>query len=324
MDGGCRISPNLPLRGWLRENVRAYDVVHVHALFSFSSIVAARAARRHRVPYIVRPLGVLSRWGRENRRRWLKALSFRMLELPLLKHASAVHYTSGMEMRDAARFGLKNRQAIIPIGIDLAPLQQMPSASVFAQKFPETAATRNVLFLSRVDVKKGLDLLIDAFARVVPQHPNLRLVVCGEGDPDLLAVLKQQAQVLGVKERITWAGQVSGEMRLAAFAAAEMFVLPSHAENFGIALLEAMSAGLPCISTDQVALATDAALVSAVKIAERDPALLAQAMEELLASERLRRDLSLAAQNLARDHYSVDSMGRGLHELYQNVIQPSD
>jgi glycosyltransferase involved in cell wall biosynthesis len=310
---------SLPLRHWLREHAADYDLVHVHALFSFASLAGARAALRSRVPYIIRPLGVLNRWGMENRRRWVKALSFRMLELPLLKRAAAVHYTSGMERQDAARFGLGNHQAVIPIGIDVEPFQKLPSASMFAQKHPEVAASRNLLFLSRVDVKKGLDLLIAAFALVAPQHADLRLIICGEGDPALLAALKQQAEALGLNGRITWAGQVSGEMRLAAFAAAEMFVLPSHSENFGIALLEAMAAGLPCISTDQVALAADAARVSAVKIAERDPHRLAQAIEELLASETQRLQLSQAARRVACEDYSLEAMGRGLYKLYQDV-----
>jgi glycosyltransferase involved in cell wall biosynthesis len=214
-------------------------------------------------------------------------------------------------------------QPVIPIGMDLAPFQNLPPASLFAQKYPETATTRNLLFLSRIDSKKGIDLLIAAFARVASRHANLRLIICGDGDPGLVAALKHMPEALALREQITWAGRVSGEMRLAAFAAAEMFVLPSHSENFGIALLEAMAAGLPCISTDQVALAADAALFSAVKIAARDPALLAQAIEELLASETQRQELSQAGQKLARDQYSLDSMGHKLHELYRDIIRSS-
>jgi glycosyltransferase involved in cell wall biosynthesis len=314
---------SLPLRRWLREHAADYDVVHVHALFSFASLAGARAALGSHVPYIIRPLGVLNRWGMENRRRWAKALSFRMLELPLLKRAAAVHYTSRMELEDAARFGLGNRQTVIPLGIDLAPFDTLPPAAMFGRAFPEVAATRNLLFLSRVDVKKGLDLLIAAFGLIAPKHADLRLIICGEGDPTLLAALRQQAEVLGLKGRITWAGQVSGEMRLAAFAAAEMFVLPSHSENFGIALLEAMAADLPCISTDQVALAVDAARVSAVMIAQQDPPRLAQAIEELLASETKRQQLSQAARRLAREDYSLEAMGRGLYRLYQDVTHGS-
>jgi glycosyltransferase involved in cell wall biosynthesis len=310
---------SLPLRDWLRAHVPEFDVVHIHAVFSFASLVAGRAAAARGVPYIVRPLGVLNRWGMQNRRRLIKALSFRLFDLPMLKKAAAMHYTSRMELEDAARFGLTNLQRVIPIGIDLAPFNSLPPRSVFSARFPETAATRNLLFLSRIDEKKGLDLLIAAFAKVRPQQPDTRLIICGEGDPVYVAALKQQAQELGISKHITWAGFMQGEMRLAAFAAAEMFVLPSHSENFGIALLEAMAAGLPCISTDQVALAADAALENAVQLSARDPEAIAEALHSLLSSETRRQTLSASVRALTRRDYSLPAMGTRLHQLYREV-----
>ena len=310
---------SLPLHHWLHAHVAGYDAVHVHALFSFASLAGMRAAFKHGVPFIVRPLGVLNRWGMENRRRRIKGLSFRLLELPLLRRAAAMHYTSRMEKDEAARFGLENRQAIIPIGMDLNAFEHLPDRSVFLNKHPEYAETRNILFLSRIDAKKGVDLLIAAFARIVPQHPDARLIICGDGDPALVASLKQQAAALGIADRITWPGFVDGDLRLAAYACAEMFVLPSHSENFGIALLEAMAAGLPCISTDQVALAADAALERAVKIANREPHALAIAIEELLGSVTQRQVLAEAAKQIAVTRYSLDSMGTSLRELYESV-----
>ncbi|MCB1227489.1 MAG: glycosyltransferase [Verrucomicrobiales bacterium] len=312
---------SLPLSAWLRLHVRDFDVVHIHALFSFASLAAGRAAAANGVPFIVRPLGVLNRWGMENRRRRVKALSFRLLELPMLRRASAMHYTSRIELDDATRFGLTCLQRVIPLGIDVAPFASLPAPTVFAHDHPETSGTRNILFFSRLDVKKGLDMLIAAFALLHPKEAGLRLIICGDGDPPFVASLKQQAVEAGVEESITWAGQVVGDQRFAAFATAQIFVLPSHSENFGIALLEAMAAGLPCISTDQVALAADAASQGAVMIAEREPEALAGAMRELIESEPRSKALGQAARRLAQEQYSLDAMGRGLHQLYQEVIE---
>lgn len=310
---------SLPLGRWLDAHVADYDLVHVHALFSSASLAGMRAANKHDVPFIVRPLGVLNRWGMENRRRRIKSLSFRLLELPLLKRAAAMHYTSRMEKDEAARFGLENRQAIVPIGMDLSAFDYLPDPSLFLDKYPEADGMRNILFLSRIDAKKGMDLLIAAFAQMAPRHPDVRLIICGEGDPSLVAALKQQAASLGIAGRITWTGFVNGDLRLAAYASAEMFVLPSHSENFGIALLEAMAAGLPCISTDQVALAVDAALDAAVKIVPRKPDALAQAIEDLLGSATQCQALAEAAARLVRRSYSLEAMGCGLLQLYQDV-----
>lgn len=312
---------SLPMRRWLRRHVREFDAVHIHAVFSFASLAAGRAAAAAGVPYVVRPLGVLNRWGMENRRRLIKLISFRCLDLPMLRRASAMHYTSRPEMEEAGRFGFKNLQRVIPIGMDLSSFDVLPPRRSFSERFPETAATRNILFLSRIDEKKGLDLLIAAFGRIATRRPDLHLLVCGSGPPALIGKLKQQAAMLGIADRITWAGQVTGERRLAAFSAAELFVLPSHSENFGIALLEAMAAGLPCLSTDQVALALDAVQQKAVLLAARTPEDIAAKLEHLLDSPELRGALSHNAHHLSRVEYSLPAMGEALHSLYCEIAK---
>lgn len=314
---------SLPLRAWLRSHVTEFDIVHIHAVFSFASLVAGHAAAAAGVPYVVRPLGVLNRWGVEHRRRYLKALSLRWFDLPMLRKAAAMHYTSRMEMIEVARFHLSNRQQVVPLGIDLRPFEMLPPRQVFSERFPETAVTRNILFLSRIDEKKGLDLLIEAFASIAARRPGIRLVICGGGSLAMTEQCQRQAALLGVADRVTWTGHVSGDMRLAAFSAAEIFVLPSHSENFGIALLEAMAAGLPCLSTDQVALAADAAAEQAVMLSARDPAAIAGALVELLDSAPRRQSLSAHARLLAQRQYSLKAMADGLLELYRTIlIQP--
>jgi glycosyltransferase involved in cell wall biosynthesis len=312
---------SLPLRSWLRAHVSEFDAVHIHAVFSFASLAAGRAAASAGVPYIVRPLGVLNRWGMENRRKFVKALSFHFFDLPMLRKAAAMHYTSRMEMEDAARFGLKNLQRVIPIGMDLTPFDALPPREVFSARFPETSNTRNILFLSRIDEKKGIDLLIDAFARIAPHRPDIHLLICGGGHPPLIEKLQAQAISRGIATRITWAGQVTGELRLAAFSAAELFVLPSHSENFGIALLEAMAAGLPCLSTDEVALAADTVKDKAVLLTAREPAAIAAKFEELLDSPEQRHLLGQSARILARCDYSLPAMGKALQNLYREVLK---
>src|SRR5687768_10444085 len=117
---------SLPLARWLRQHVSDYDLIHIHALFSFACSAAAFSARRLGVPYIIRPLGVLNHWGTEHRRPWLKALSFRFIEGRILRGAAAVHYTSSQEQDEAQAHGVHSPAALIPLGIDLAPLRDIP------------------------------------------------------------------------------------------------------------------------------------------------------------------------------------------------------
>src|SRR5262249_34894660 len=157
--------------------VRDYDLVHTHALFSYASSAAAHQARNKVVPYIVRPLGVLNRWGVANRRRLLKRLSLRFIERRILRDAAAIHYTSEQARREAEALGAAARGAVIPLGIDTAMFDVLPSPDLFRQHFSIAADRRIILFLSRLDRKKGLDLLLPAFAEVRRQHPAALLAI---------------------------------------------------------------------------------------------------------------------------------------------------
>jgi glycosyltransferase involved in cell wall biosynthesis len=310
-----------PLSCWLKEHVRNYDVVHIHALFSYSSTCAARHARHAGVPYVVRPLGVLNQWGRENRRRYLKALSMRFVEGPILKHAAAMHYTSASERREAEQAGVRAHAIIIPIGIDMEPFQTPPDAELFLRRFPEARGKQLVLFLSRLDPKKGLDLLLPAFAEFHREHPDTLLVLAGTGEPDFLKSLHVMARQLGIANSIIWTGFVTGADKLAAFAASSVFVLPSYSENFGIALVEAMAAGLACVSTEGVAVSEDVRSKSAGIVAGTNASSVAQAIDRLLSDSKLREQCAGNARALVRERYSLDGMGAALQQLYGSMAR---
>src|SRR5205809_361718 len=180
-----------PLATWLARHVSEFDVLHIHALFSFSTVPAAFWANRRRVPYIVRPLGTLSEWGMKNRRPWLKTLSFRLIESLVLKQAALVHYTSNQERREAERLHVTTAAAVIPNAL---PDQWNDAvAGQFRARYPELKDRQVVLFLSRLDAKKGLDLLLPAFAMVRQQLPNVSLVVAGTGEAGFVSGLKAKA-----------------------------------------------------------------------------------------------------------------------------------
>lgn len=311
---------SLPLMSWLNQHMSEYDVAHIHAVFSFSTIAAARAARAARVPYIIRPLGILNTWGMENRRRRIKALSFRLLDKPLLDHAAAMHYTSTQERIEAEKLGLRAPGHVIPLGIDLSPFDSLPAAAVFTDAFPETKDRDMLLFLSRIDKKKGIDLLLDAFALIASASPRAHLVIAGDGPADLTSALKLQARGLGIDDRITWAGHLDGSMKLAAFSAARLFILPSSSENFGIALLEAMAAGVASLSCKEVALAAEAAPDEAVMLADRTAESFSSRALHLLRDDGARRHLAETGHRIARRDYSLHAMGAKLLQLYQNLV----
>lgn len=301
---------------WLREHVSEYDLVHVHGVFSFSSLIAQREARRAGVPYVVRPFGVLNRWGMERRKAWLKRLIFLWLEKPVMDCAQALHFTSEEEAADVARLQIKAPGYVIPLGLDLSPYEQLPPASLFESRFPDFSADKTVLFLSRIDVKKGLDLLLPAFKKVLSNISGVKLIIAGDGDQSLQADLKLETEKLGIADHVLWTGFLSGDVRLAAMAKATIFCLPSRSENFGMALLEAMASRLPCVSTDQVALSVEAAREDAVCMTSVDAEPVADALILLLQDERRRKELAARALEYAARHHSMAAVAGRLKTFY--------
>lgn len=331
-DGGYRVcyfpkqtefyKVSLPLYAWLKLHAQDYDIMHLHGLFSHAPSAASKAARRHGIPYIVRPLGVLNRWGMENRRRWLKNLSFRFLDRPMLDRASAIHYTSSAELNEAARLNLKARPVVIPLGMDVTPFTTLPAPEIFHARHPETRSACCIIFFGRIDPIKGIELLLAAFASVSRQFPSLHLIIAGEGEEDYVHSLKRKAQSLGIHSHVTWAGFLAGEIKLSAFAAAEIFVLPSFSENFGVALLEAMAAGLPCITTSHVALAADVVRLSpdSLRVVSSDAGELAEALGSLLRDPEQARKMGEESSRIARQHFSTESMAASLVKLYAECL----
>ena len=234
---------SLGLARWLARNIGHFDVLHAHALFSFAPVIAAHLARRAGVPYVLRPLGVLNAYGMQERRPWLKKLSLALVERRLIESAGAVHFTSMAEQSEAEALGLRCKSVVIPLGVELPPARKL------ARKLGVPFV---LLFLGRIDPKKNIESLLRALARL-PE--TVRLQIAGNGAPDYVRRLQALAAELGLGTRVEWLGYVEGARKAAVLERAHAFVLPSHSENFGIAVVEALACGLPCVVSQQVAIA---------------------------------------------------------------------
>ncbi|MEM8973292.1 MAG: glycosyltransferase [Pseudomonadota bacterium] len=238
---------SFPFARSLNRQISNFDVLHVHAIWNFPTFVSMRAARRASVPYIVAPQGSLEPWALGQ-----KAIGKRIYgaftEVPLLQNATFMQALTSNEAEQMNRFGLKSPIEIIPNGInedsfdiDAAPL---------TRRLDLTSDQKTLLFLSRLHPKKGVDVLIRAFASLAARRTDVTLVIAGHdagsGYGNELANLSQQ---LGLGDRCRFIGEVQGSEKYQALLGADGFVLTSHSEGLPVAVVEAMAAGLPVLIT---------------------------------------------------------------------------
>ena len=256
--GKYRYSPRLV--PWLRANRHRYDVVIVNGIWQYHAFAVWRALSGTSTPYFVYTHGMLDPWFK--RRYPLKHLKkwlfWPWADYRVLRDAGAVLFTSEDERQLARKsFWLYQcREEVVKYGASEPPLGADVQRAAFLARFPDLAQTRNLLFLGRLHEKKGVDLFLRAFAALRDQHPELvhgvRLVMAGPADDDYGLRMQQLSASLGLADVTTWTGMVSGEMKWGAFRCADAFVLPSHQENFGIAVAEALACGVPVLISNQV------------------------------------------------------------------------
>ena len=255
-----------------------------------------------------------------NRRPWLKRLSFALLEKRCLDRAAFIHYTGEQEALEAEELGMRAPSAVIPLGIELSTFWRLPMPGNFRCQYPGLASRTLLLFLSRLDPKKGLDLLLPAFAQVRQAHPDVVLVLAGRGGPGYEAWLQARVRELGLEGDVLFAGFLEGEQKLAALADCDLFVLPSYSENFGVAVVEAMACGKPVVISDQVAIHPEIARVEAGLVVPCQVEALADALVQLADDAALRRRLGGNGRRLAQARFSVTTMATALQEAYMAAI----
>ncbi len=309
---------SLPLALWLTQHVRDYDVAHTHALFTFSTMPGALFAARARVPYIVRPLGTLNRFGMMRHHRRIKQVSYPLIERRILEGAAVIHYTSEQERREASEFHLSTRNVVLPLGVPFDESTQGTDGWL-AEHAPQLVDKAVILFLGRLDPIKGLDLLLEALATVKRTNANVALVIAGEGGASYVVGLKARASSLGISEDVLWVGQLGKTDKQGWLHAAKLLVLPSYSENFGIVVIEAMAAGLPVVVSERVGVSAWVSDSQAGLVTPYDADSLANAITKLCGDMTLRTEMGQNGRRLARETFSVEATTKALVELYAEI-----
>jgi glycosyltransferase involved in cell wall biosynthesis len=310
-----------PLRTWLDANVKTFDVVHIHAVFNHASIAAAAACRKHNVPYVVRPLGTLDPWSMKQKP-LRKFLFWHLSGKRMLQAAAAIHYTASAEKLGAeGSLGL-NHGRVIPLGVETNLPAQLNGRELVSRKLAKLTGHRYVLVLSRLHPKKGLDIFVDAFLSLKEKQDlkDWKLVLAGDGPGEYVQALKQTVSAHNAEEVVLFPGWLEGEEKDAFLRHASLLALPSHHENFGLCVMEALAAGVPVMVSPHVNLATEIESSGAGWIAAIEKNSLESTLAEALAGEDERARRGRAGKTLSLE-FSCESVAARLNEMYTAVLK---
>jgi len=304
-----------PLAQWLATEVRGHDLVHIHAVFSHSSLAAARACRSHGVPYLVRPLGSLDPWSLAQKA-WLKRAILTVEGRAMLNGAAALHYTTEDERRLAEQATGPLPSVVVPLGVDDYVLAEQPP--------PPGDRRPVVVAMTRLHPKKNLETLVEAFSLAVAGSglTSWKLVIAGDGGAAYRKRLLELAAGFGIHARVMLPGWVDGAAKSALLHEAAVFAVPSHQENFGLGLLEGLAHGVPAVVSRAVNLAPDVERAGAGWITGESVAEVAEALRVAMRDSSDRAQRALAARSLAQQ-FGWSRVGARLEETYRAILAAS-
>ncbi|QNI86964.1 putative alpha-glycosyltransferase/ family 4 [Synechococcus sp. ROS8604] len=309
----------------IRRIARRFDVAIVEGIWSYHSFACWRVFCAIGLPYFVYTHGMLDPWFKRTYpiKHLKKSAYWPWADYNVLRDAEAVFFTTEQERllaRDS--FWLyKAKEKVVGYGTSPPPSDVRAQRIAFMERFPHLRGQRILLFLSRIHPKKGVDLLIEAFAAIAFSDPALQLVIAGPDQVDLQAGLQQRSAELGIADRISWPGMLSGDLKWGAYRSAELFCLPSHQENFGVVVAEALACGLPVAISEPVNIAADVAQAGA-GIVHVDTALgTEEALRQWLAMTPMAKvEMAERGRQLFFERFDFASVAKNILPLLEEAV----
>jgi glycosyltransferase involved in cell wall biosynthesis len=302
------ISP--ALSWWLFQNIKNYDALHIHSIFSYSSTSSMLIARLKRVPYIVRTIGQLNTWSLSQSRR-RKLVMLLLIEKSNLMASFAIHVTSRSEKDDVKKICNHDNILCLGLGVEISKTDQL----IHVSQHEET----RFIFLSRIHPKKQLDKLLEALSTLYNSYNkrSWRLFIAGDGDHKYIEYLKVLTEDKGISNRVEWMGHLGEEEKFSLMGTCDWYVLPSLSENFGLSVVEALASGLPVIISPEVGISEIVAESNAGLVTGSSVSLL-EALDR--AMQGAPTEMREAALTLARERFSWREIARALLYCYRDQI----
>jgi glycosyltransferase involved in cell wall biosynthesis len=305
-----------PMKKALEKHIANIDILHLHSIFLWPTWAAARSARRIGKSYIIAPRGMLVKGLIERKNSLAKILWINLIERNNLEHAAAIHVTTGNEMQEVKKFRFTLPPVfVVPNGVDVEELRRQPLR--IAPLIKNIIHNKPfLLFLGRINWKKGLDRLIPALTHL----SDIPLVIAGNDEENYKPEVEALAVSLGVSDRITFIGPVYGDDKAALLQNASLLVLPSYSENFGNVVLEAMAVGCPVVVTPEVGIADLVQTSGAGLVVNGDPETLGKGLQHMVSNPQELKEMGERGRQAVEEHFQWILVGGQMVEIYNGTI----
>ncbi len=300
----------------VKKEIQYFDVVHLHNYRTFQNIAVHYYAKKHNIPFVLQAHGSLPRIiSKQN----LKQLYDNLCGYRLLKDTSKVIAVTQVEAEQYKNMGVsEDKIEIIPHGIASAEFVNLPRRGAFRKKYSLSDSEKVILYLGRIDKTKGFDLLCKTFADLSKSLNGIKLVIVGPDD-GYLSSLKKLIKDLKIRDKVLFTGPLYGQEKLSAYIDADVYVLPSIYEIFGITVLEACACGTPVIVTDRCGIA-DVIGREAGLVVPYDKEQLQGALLKMLGDEKLRLKFGEKGKSLVNERFNWEKIAERVEGVYQSVI----
>jgi len=299
-----------------RKEVKQFDIIHIHDHRTLLAAIIHHYAKKYNIPYVLQAHGSLTTFFQKG---WLKKIFDVIWGYRILKDASRVIAITKEEVEQYKSMGIsKDKIEIIPHGIDISEFDNLPQSGEFRRKYGLNGNQRIIFYLGRIHKTKGLDLLNKAFADLSKEIDNARLVIAGPSD-GYLSPLRQLIKELHIGEKVIITGPLYEMEKLEAYVDADICVLPSSYEIFGMTILEACACGTPVVLTDRCGIAEAIDSGQAGLVVPYDKEQLKQAIQHMLGDDRMRLQFSEKGKLLVREKFNCERMVKQIESLYNGV-----
>jgi glycosyltransferase involved in cell wall biosynthesis len=313
----CAFLVTPSIRRWLKFNINKFDLIHMHNFRSYQNNVVHQYAMKYRVPYILQAHGsVLPHFAKIQ----LKKLYDLVWGYKILGNAAMVIALTSTEVNQYTEMGVDEKKIeLIPNGIDLSQYKNLPRCGDFRKQFNINSNEKIILFLGRIHKIKGLDLLVVAFADLLRNITDCKLVIVGPDD-GYLPALKKQTVDLEIENKVLFTGPLYGTNKLKAYIDADVFVLPAVYDCFSVTLLESMACGTPIVTTDNGD-KLDWIHNRTGIVVDYEKTQIKNALYKILKDGSLRKSFGEEGKRLVRDIYNWDNIVQAINKMYTSCYR---